>query len=246
MSPGATGFRMRTCGRPTRADRDSFSTAIVMDKYLDQEKWHRRPIFNFFKDYDNPFFNVCVQMDVSSLLNLTRARKGISFTLAYHFLVLKAVNELEPFRYRLRGERVLVYDRIHAGTTVLLDDGRFVFSYFDYVEDYIQFQAHARDSIEKARDFADRKEMGEDERDDMIHCSVLPWVSFTSISHARKFGGSDSVPKFAFGKHYEDGGTTKMPLSVEVHHALMDGLDVGRFFELLDGYFKAPESSLGV
>lgn len=214
-------------------------------QYLDIENWHRRPIFNFFKDYDNPFFNVCVQVDVTALLNLTRSTKELSFTLAYHFLALKAVNELEPFHYRLRGERVIVYERIHAGTTVLLDDGRFTFCYFDYDEDFGRFQAGARSAIEQARAH-DRTDMGASERDDMIHCSVLPWVSFTSVSHARRWGSGDSVPKFSFGKHFEEGGISKMPFSVEVHHALMDGLDVGRYFELLGNYFSEPSRSLGV
>jgi chloramphenicol O-acetyltransferase type A len=215
-----------------------------MATYLDIEKWHRRPIFHFFKDYDNPFFNVCAQMDVTALLNLTRETKGLSFTLAYHFLVLKAVNELEPFRYRLREGRVLVHERINAGTTALLEDGSFRFCFFDYDEDFGRFQTGARSALEQARAAPDRFEMGDDGRDNVIHCSVLPWVSFTSVTHARRWGGEDSVPKVSFGKHYEDGGVTKMPLSVEVHHALVDGLDVGRYFELVGAYFSNPTGLL--
>lgn len=215
-----------------------------MAKYLDIENWHRRSIFHFFKGYDNPFFNVCAQVDVTSLLQLTRSTKELSFTLAYHYLALKVVNELEPFHYRLRGERVLVHERIHAGTTVLLDDGRFTFCYFDYEEDFGKFQAGARASIEQARAAHDRADMGATERDDLIHCSVLPWVSFTSISHARRWGSGESVPKLSFGKHFEERGIIKMPLSVEVHHALVDGLDVGRYFELVGAYFNAPSSIL--
>ena len=215
-----------------------------MDKYLDIENWHRRPIFHFFKGYDNPFFNVCAQVDVTALLELTRSMKELSFTLAYHYLALKAVNELEPFHYRLRGERVLVHERIHAGTTVLLDDGRFTFCYFDYEEDFRKFQEGARSAIEQARAAHGRTDMGATERDDLIHCSVLPWVSFTGISHARRWGSGESVPKFAFGKHFEERGIIKMPLSIEVHHALVDGLDVGRYFELVGAYFNAPSSIL--
>jgi chloramphenicol O-acetyltransferase type A len=35
-----------------------------------------------------------------------------------------------------------------------------------------------------------------------------------------------------FGKMFDDGPRRKMPFSVEVHHALVDGLHVGRFFNL--------------
>jgi chloramphenicol O-acetyltransferase type A len=215
-----------------------------MATYLDIEKWHRRPIFNFFKDYDNPFFNVCAQVDVTALLELTREAQGLSFTLAYHFIILKVVNELESFRYRLRDGRVLVHERIHAGTTVLLDDGRFRFCYFDYDEDFGRFQESGSSAIEQARTAPDSVGMGEDGRDDLIHCSVLPWVSFTSVTHARRWGTEDSIPKVSFGKHYEDGGRFKMPLSVEVHHALVDGLDVGHYFERVAACFSNPSGLL--
>ena len=69
-----------------------------------------------------------------------------------------------------------------------------------------------------------------DHRDDLIHFSVLPWISFTSVSHARRLGTNDSVPKIMFGKHYEAGERRRMPVSIEAHHSLVDGLHVGRFF----------------
>src|SRR5687768_11088014 len=102
-----------------------------MSGYLDIETWSRRRHFEFFKNYDNPFFNICTNVDVTPLLGLTRAMENISFFIAYHFLSVKAANEVEPFRYRLRGDRVLVHDRVHAGTTVLLADENFTFAYFD-------------------------------------------------------------------------------------------------------------------
>src|SRR5829696_2574101 len=52
--------------------------------------------------------------------------------------------------------------------------------------------------------------------------------------------------KIAFGKYREDGGRIMMPVSVEVHHALMDGLHVGRYLERLESYFSSPRSVLGL
>src|SRR5216684_2776419 len=52
--------------------------------------------------------------------------------------------------------------------------------------------------------------------------TVLPWVSFTSFSHARNWGREDSVPRIAFGKFTKENDRTLLPISVEVHHALMD------------------------
>ena len=41
----------------------------------------------------------------------------------------------------------------------------------------------------------------------------------------------DSVPRLVFGKASLDGAIRRMPVGVEAHHALVDGLDVARFFE---------------
>lgn len=216
-----------------------------MPGYLDIETWNRRRQFEFFKSFDNPFFNICANVDVTPLLGLTRATKNISFFITYHFLSMKAAHEVEPFRYRLRGDRVFVHDRIHAGTTLLLADESFTFVYFDYTEDFEVFHARAKVAVENAQAGVSRLDERA-EQDDLIHHSVLPWITFTSISHARNWGRQDSVPKIAFGKCREDGDRIKMPISVEVHHALMDGLHVGRYFEKLESYFSNPRSVLGL
>jgi chloramphenicol O-acetyltransferase type A len=192
-----------------------------------------------------PFFNICAEVDVTRLRGLTRAARDISFLVAYHFFSIKAANEVEQFRYRLRGDRVLVHDRIHAGTTLLLADETFTFVYFDYTDDFKVFHARAVKAIEAAKAGASDLDQRAD-RDDLIYHSVIPWITFTSISHARKGDGPESVPKIAFGKYREDGDRIRMPVSVESHHALMDGLHVGRYFEKLESYLSDPRSALGL
>lgn len=216
-----------------------------MPEYLEIESWTRRQHFEFFKDFDNPFFNICVDTDITSLVAMVRAAKSISLTIAYHFLSMKAANEVEPFRYRIRGERVIIHERIHAGTTLLLANESFTFVYFDYTDDFETFHTRAQESIAIAQ--AGKSRLDERaEMDDLIHHSVVPWVSFNSISHARNWGGLDSIPKIAFGKYRVEGDRIKMPVSVEVHHALMDGLHVGRYFEKLERYFSDPRAALNL
>jgi len=211
---------------------------------LNIELWHRRQVFEFFKGYDKPFFNVCANLDVTALVNLARSDKNCSFTFAYHFLSLKTANELEPFRYRLRGGGVVIHDRIHGGSTVLLPDQSFRFYHFEFHEDFARFQREAQAALNNARTVSDS--IGHQaNRDDLIYYSVLPWISFTSFSHARQSDPNDSIPKIVFGKYFHEGESIKMPVSVEVHHALMDGVHVGAYFEKLAGYFLDPQAVLG-
>ena len=41
-------------------------------------------------------------------------------------------------------------------------------------------------------------------------------------------------------------GNTLLPMSVEVHHALMDGFHVGRFINKLEDALIQPEASLNL
>jgi|SRR5215813_2523728 len=208
-----------------------------MGEFLDLSKWARRETFEFFRGFDKPYFNVCTTVDITPLLDALRRHPDISVSLAYHYFALRAANEVEPFRYRLRKDRVLVHPIIHGATTVMLPTEAFTFAYFDYLEDFSDCVAGAQlavDCVKTEGGFKNR-----DNEDDMIHCTVLPWISFTSFSHARNWAREDSVPKISFGKFVRQNEQTLLPISVEVHHALMDGLHVGRYLTRLEELLAA-------
>jgi chloramphenicol O-acetyltransferase type A len=75
--------------------------------------------------------------------------------------------------------------------------------------------------------------------------TAIPWVSFTSFMHPMHLHPADSVPRFAWGKFFEDGTLLKMPLSVQGHHALMDGIHMGRFYAEVQDYLDHPSLVLG-
>lgn len=214
-----------------------------MAKFLDTTNWARREVFEFFRQFDKPYFNICTQLDVTKLLALLRQRPKTSVSLAYHYFALRVANEIEPFRYRLREGKVIVHEVIHGGTTVLLPNETFTLAYFDYDEDFEKFIGPAERAVREvlSGDGAFRPNPS----DDRIHFTALPWVSFTSFSHARNWSSEDSIPKIAFGKFVKTNDRTLLPFSVEVHHALMDGLHVGRYVNRLEEALSEPEAYIG-
>ena len=213
-----------------------------MPEYLDIENWPRRDLFEFFRGYERPHFNVCTRLDITSLVNLLRERPGVSVSLAYLYFALRVANEIEPFHYRLKEGRVVVHDVINGGTTVLLPNESFSYAYFDYHENFETFFRGAAQSIKSVQAEGLLKPTM---RDDLIYFTVLPWVSFTSFAHARTPGRGESVPRIAFGKFTTENARTLLPISVEVHHALMDGLHVGRYLNGLEAALRKPEDYLG-
>ncbi len=215
-----------------------------MSTYLDLASWPRLDTYRFFRHFDKPYFNVCVQLDVSNLVALCKRARVRSF-LAYHYLALRAANEIEAFHYRLRGDKVLIHEIIHGGSTLLLPNETFSFVYFDYNENFETFAADTSRAIDEVRS-GDGAFEPRDDHDGLIHFTTLPWISFTSFSHARNWGRDDSVPKIAFGRFAYQQDQILLPMSVEVHHALMDGVHVGRFINRLEHLLAAPEASLNV
>ena len=118
-----------------------------MAGYLDVTKWARRDLFQFFLHFDNPYFNICTNVDITRLLELLRDRPDVSVTLAYHYFALRVANEMEPFRYRLREGKVVIHDTINGGTIVLLPNESFNFTYFDYYEDFERFITKAQQAV---------------------------------------------------------------------------------------------------
>jgi len=223
------------CLRSRRPDLVQYK--FMKMKFLDLENWNRKKLFYFFREYEQPFFNICADVNVTSLVKFTKER-NISFFKASLYLSLRAANEIEPFRYRIRGNKVIVHEVIDGGSTVLNDDETFSFSYFDYDPNFQKFEEKATRELER---ISNEKPLDPaDDRDDLIHYSMIPWISFTSFTHARKSAKEDSVPKIVFGKYAEQNDLIKMPVSVEVHHSVMDGIHVGKFFELFQVYLNSP------
>ena len=115
----------------------------------------------------------------------------------------------------------------------------FSFCGLEYQENFYDFAETAEEKIARVREHP--RLTGEDQgRDDWLFMTAIPWVSFTSFMHPMKIP-VDSVPRFAWGKFFAEEDKLKMPLSVQGHHAVMDGFHMGRYFEIVQENFQNPE-----
>jgi chloramphenicol O-acetyltransferase type A len=194
---------------------------------VDVERWIRRDHFNFFRTFEEPYHGVCVRVDCTAAYAAAK-RRGCSFFLYYLYQSVAAAQPIENFRYRIVGEDVYLYDRVDAGSTIGRSDGTFGFGRMPYRETLEEFLAGANEEVERVRRSTG---LGRPNEVNLIRHSALPWIDFTSLSHARRFSVVDSSPLISFGKMTEAGGRRSMPVSIHVHHALVDGLHVGQWVE---------------
>lgn len=209
-----------------------------MKTLLDLESWNRKEHFLFFKQMEEPFFGLTIEIDCSKGYE-TAKQLGTSFFVYYLHKTIVAVNEIEAFRYRIIDDEVYIYDTIDVSATIMREDKTFGFSLIEYSPGFNNFSANTFQEIERikntpglfTRDFNETN---------VIHFSTVPWINFTSLSHARSYTFPDSCPKISFGKMMVDkDGKRTMSMSVHVHHGLMDGYHVGQFVdcfqELMNG-----------
>jgi len=203
-----------------------------MKTKLDLNTWNRKEHFEFFKKFDEPFYHLNLNVDCT--IGLKKAKSGGRSLFAWYlFHAMKAANMVKEFRYRIEGEEVFEYDVVHASPTISREDGTFGFAQVNFMEDFESFQNELNKDIDRVRGLSGL--FTAEERPDVIHYSALPWFSFTGLSHPRNFSDGDSIPKISFGKIFEQDSKSWLPLSVQVHHGLVDGFHVNEFVNAFAG-----------
>lgn len=201
-----------------------------MKTLLDLENWNRKEHFAHFKQMEEPFFGVTVEIDCTKAYQ-TAKELNVSFFIYYLHKTLVAVNSVENFKYRIADDKIYINDHIDASATIGREDGTFGFSLIEFNPDFNLFKENALAEIERIQNTTGLFTRSFDD-DNLIHFSAIPWINFTSISHARSYTFPDSCPKISFGKMItSETGKRTISMSVHVHHALMDGLHVGRFID---------------
>lgn len=201
-----------------------------MGQSIDLRSWNRRAHYEHFRRYQQPFFSVCVNVDATRLWRRSKSAGGPPFFLSSLFLMLRAANATEAFRLRLRKRGVWRHESLAVGPTLLKPDHTFTFTRIEPATTLKRFIASGRKAMAESQASQDLDPNPGD--DDIVYHSSLPWLRFTAFTNA--IGGDDSIPRIVFGQCAKEGRRFLMPMSVEVHHALVDGLDVARFVERLE------------
>ncbi|MDA3861527.1 MAG: chloramphenicol acetyltransferase [Melioribacteraceae bacterium] len=202
-----------------------------MEKILDIKNWKRREPFQFYSNYDEPYWGIVSEIDCTFAFEKAKENNS-SFFLYYLHKSTMAINKIEEFRYRIRDEQVVEFNKINAAPTLGREDETFGFSFIEYDENFNTFTENASIEIDRIKNTTGLSLNENSERLDVIHYSTLPWTKFTGLTHARNFKDKDSVPKIIFGKYYVVDGKKIMNVSLNAHHGLVDGLHAGKYFEL--------------
>lgn len=229
---------------------------------IDLAHWPRREHFELYRKANEPYWGCCVNLEISELYQLSK-KANFSFTAALLFAATHCANQIENFRYRLQGDDVIAYETIHISNVFMRENKLFSFGYVEYRGD---FQQHCADFKAKQKQAERAEQIALDQQSaqaDTLHFSALPWLNFSSMSHARTFGVGDSCPKISIGKftatnscltpkeltgsteHFTDAKRLTVPFSVHVHHGFVDGYHMGLYIDALQDMLNNFETYIG-
>lgn len=199
---------------------------------IDIATWPRREHFEFFSRMDYPQYNICFNLDITGFLKYIKAA-GLPFYYTMIYLSTLSADAVDEFRYRIHEDAIVIHDSLTPSFTDMdKNSDLFKMVTVEINGNLRNFNAAAKEiSSQQSRYFIAEDFIG---RSDFIYFTSIPWISFTHLSHTINLNRNDAVPRISWGKYYEESGKIFLPYSVQVHHAFVDGIHVGRYKQILE------------
>lgn len=195
-------------------------------RLVDLATWPRAAQFHLFKTYQNPHYATTVRLDVTHLM--ARKASGVSAYRACLYAIGAGIHAVPELCMRFVNDQVVQHDMISLSMTVPTKAGSFGYAYVPFESDFAKFDTQADDLIAAvAAGQALAPNTGE--RDDLAYLSCMPWLDYSSINNALP-GPHDCIPRITWGKFVQNGSRWDMAMTLEVHHALVDGAQVSAYF----------------
>ena len=202
---------------------------------LDMETFPRRLHFDFFKAMEMPHLGITANVDVTDLLKFCKEHK-YSFYLVFMHAAALAANSIPELRQRILGDGVVEYDDCPTSHTELQEGGTFCYCTLHHNMPFDQYIVDAEERRQRSRT---SQGLGvEPDKLGQLFTTTVPWVHYTSLQQPLEHP-LDSNPRIAWGKFQADhAGRLQMPVTLMAHHALVDGVHLGMFYQNLEQEMK--------
>lgn len=223
-------------------------------RIVDLDTYKRKDILKHFLSYDSPKTGFTVDIDVTALIEFCKKEHCSFFLTFLHILALSA-DSIPQFRYRLhrltpeekmdpkhskctdkgpfKDLEVREYSKCLTSHTESQDDEVYCYCFLDHYmpwKEYIETAAAIQQKARKDPSLTNNREAIEV----YYFLSCVPWVHYTNCIHpwGDRF---DSNPRIGWGKYEADfRGRMMMPLTVNVHHGLVDGQHMAKFYKAVE------------
>lgn len=223
---------------------------MIEYKIIDLETYPHRAHLEYFMTMNSPQTGLTVDVDVTDLREFCK-REGCSFFLAFMHVAALAADSIPQMRQRLHkltpeeledpkhagapkegslaGIEIREYEQSPTSNTESLPNETYCYCTNYHHMPWKEYIETATKNQQEARLHGTLDE--DDEIEAFYFPTCIPWVHYNDCIHPM---GSpiDSNPRISWGKFTEDfRGRLMMPLTIVVHHGLVDGLQMARFYD---------------
>lgn len=198
-----------------------------MKREINPQESSRDEAFTMWMSSPMPMVTLVKTLDVSRLRKANR-KTGIKFTVLLCWCICRAASNIEEFFLLPVPGHLYRYDKLAVNVVVLNDKGGITLCDVPYSEDIKQFNA---DYLEVTRRAAKTCKSTSLEDYMIIGTSALPHTELDGI--VNQYSGRWNNPFLAWGKYRKGLFKTTLPISLQFHHAQMDGMQACRFLNNL-------------
>lgn len=213
-----------------------------MKHIIDINTWERKENYEFFLGFQNPTISITSEVECAGAKARAKAA-GESFFLHYLYAVLRAVNEIPEFRFRIDAEgRVVYFDHVDMLTPIKVkENGRFFTIRLPWNTDFQTFYTTAKaiiNDIDPNGNPYDMEKVGGKDLLDGILLSATPDLYFTSLTCTQEHRHGSNYPLMNAGKAILKEGKLVMPIAMTIHHGFIDGHHLSLFYKKVEEFLK--------
>lgn len=206
--------------------------------------WKRQPYFDYYYHTIKTKYNVNYHLDITELL-IEIKKRNLKFYPTFLYVIMRIVNQNEEFRMSFDNEnRLGTWNYVVPSYTIFHNDDK---TFSDIWSEYTPvFKDFYEQVIEDMNTYKDVKKIKAKENRPANFCpiSVIPWLSFHSISQDTYSESSLLFPIIRFGKYYSSGDKVLLPFSIFVNHAIADGYHTSKLINEIEEFVKKSKEWL--
>ena len=213
-----------------------------MKHIIDINTWERKENYEFFLGFQNPTISITSEVECAGAKARAKAADE-SFFLHYLYAVLRAVNEIPEFRFRIDAEgRVVYFDHVDMLTPIKVkENGRFFTIRLPWNTDFQTFYTTAKaiiNDIDPNGNPYDMEKVGGKDLLDVILLSATPDLYFTSLTCTQEHRHGSNYPLMNAGKAILKEGKLVMPIAMTIHHGFIDGHHLSLFYKKVEEWLQ--------
>ena len=199
---------------------------------VDYKNWDRKELFELYTTSLKIVMNLTVDIDVTNIVNFAKANE-YKFYPCMIWAVSKVVNATDCFKYAVKDGKVIKWDYVSPSFTDFNSQtkkfNKFVSEYNSDFKTFYQTCQSDREKYSSVLGFIPNQP------ENVFDITCLPWVYYKNFTmhietDARFF------PVISWGKYVSENGRYKMPVTIDLNHAVGDGYDASKFFTDLENF----------